>query len=142
VLVTHDQQEALMFGDRVAVMRAGVIEQLGTPAEVYRRPRTERVARFVGDANLLHGDAEGPCVVTALGELPTVAPHHGPVTVLCRPGDLLLEPGLGGEVIASSYVGQETAYEVRLTSGEQVTTRAYGVPQLQTGSSVAVRYRG
>ena len=55
VYVTHDQREALALSDRIAVFKAGRIEQIGTPAEVYQRPRTRYVARFVGDANLVSG---------------------------------------------------------------------------------------
>ena len=54
--VTHDQEEAMSISDRIAVMRAGRIEQLGTPTEIYERPATEFVARFVGTANFLDGD--------------------------------------------------------------------------------------
>jgi ABC-type Fe3+/spermidine/putrescine transport system ATPase subunit len=57
VLVTHDQHEALMFGDRVAVMRSGRLEQVDTPAGLYRRPASAWVAGFVGEANLLAGAA-------------------------------------------------------------------------------------
>lgn len=53
VLVTHDQEEAMALSDRVVVMRAGLIEQSGTPAEIYHKPRTSFVARFVGEMNLL-----------------------------------------------------------------------------------------
>jgi ABC-type Fe3+/spermidine/putrescine transport system ATPase subunit len=55
IFVTHDQEEALAIADRVAVMNHGVVEQVDAPAEIYRRPRTEFVARFIGDANLLRG---------------------------------------------------------------------------------------
>ena len=56
VYVTHDQEEAFFMSDRVAIMRDGRIEQLGTPRDVYQRPRTEFVADFVGAANRLPGD--------------------------------------------------------------------------------------
>ena len=58
IYVTHDQEEALAISDRVAVMRAGRIEQVGTPRAVYRRPETPFVARFVGDNNVLTGAVE------------------------------------------------------------------------------------
>ena len=58
IYVTHDQEEALAISDRVAVMRAGRIEQVGTPRTVYRRPETPFVARFVGDNNVLTGSVE------------------------------------------------------------------------------------
>jgi ABC-type Fe3+/spermidine/putrescine transport system ATPase subunit len=59
VLVTHDQEEALVMSDRIAVMSAGRVEQVGAPVELYRHPRTAFVARFIGDANIFHGVLQG-----------------------------------------------------------------------------------
>lgn len=56
VMVTHDQEEALSLSDRIAVLRAGKIEQVGTPSEIYERPRTAFVADFIGDTNLFLGE--------------------------------------------------------------------------------------
>jgi spermidine/putrescine transport system ATP-binding protein len=58
ILVTHDQEEALSLSDRIAVMRAGKIEQIGTPTEIYEYPRTPFVADFIGDTNLFKGRLE------------------------------------------------------------------------------------
>src|SRR5262249_21161344 len=60
VYVTHDQEEALTMSDRIAVMRAGKVEQLGSPEELYERPATPFVADFIGTTNLLKGVVEGP----------------------------------------------------------------------------------
>ena len=60
VYVTHDQEEALAISDRVIVMNVGVIEQIGTPEEIYNRPRSRFVADFVGSANLIEGRVHGP----------------------------------------------------------------------------------
>ena len=60
VYVTHDQGEALSLSDRVVVMRAGLVEQIGTPQEIYERPSSEFVARFVGNSNFLRGQIDGP----------------------------------------------------------------------------------
>jgi iron(III) transport system ATP-binding protein len=59
IMVTHDQEEALAMADRIVVMQGGLVEQVGAPAEVYRRPRTPFVARFVGQMNFLSGVAAG-----------------------------------------------------------------------------------
>lgn len=59
VLVTHDQVEAMSLSDRVVVMKGGVIQQIGAPAEIYRSPRTKFVASFVGSANILEGTITG-----------------------------------------------------------------------------------
>jgi spermidine/putrescine transport system ATP-binding protein len=79
IYVTHDQDEALVMSDRIAVMNAGRIEQLGAAAEIYERPRTRFVAEFVGACNLLtgtvtRGTAAGGEVETALGRLRVAAP--------------------------------------------------------------------
>ena len=58
IYITHDQEEALNMSDRIAVMREGIFEQMGTPADVYDRPRTAYVARFVGSANIISGRAQ------------------------------------------------------------------------------------
>src|SRR5258708_23347043 len=75
VYVTHDQEEALAISDRVIVMNVGVIEQIGTPEEIYNRPKSRFVADFVGSANLIKGkvtasgifEAEGGTVLKTVG---------------------------------------------------------------------------
>ena len=95
--VTHDQEEAFALADRVVVMRAGEVAQIGTPEAVYRHPASIFVARFLGLGNLLEGEAgevEGHTVVrTALGPLPLDGRAEGKVTVLLRPEAAVL----GGE---------------------------------------------
>ena len=56
IFVTHDQEEAMTVSDRIAVMNAGRIEQIGTPSEIYNRPRTRFVADFIGEINLFEGE--------------------------------------------------------------------------------------
>jgi sulfate/thiosulfate transport system ATP-binding protein len=92
IFITHDQEEALELGDRIAVLHAGHLEQVGTPAEVYNRPETEYVATFLGAANLLLGVISGGRVETG-----TVALEAGaeaarfkegqPVKLVFRPED-------------------------------------------------------
>jgi iron(III) transport system ATP-binding protein len=95
ILVTHDQAEALQISDRVAVMRAGQIEQVATPDELYLRPATRFVARFVGEANLIAGELHGTEVHTPLGRF-TAAPGYGVhgtrAEVLLRPEQLHMLP--------------------------------------------------
>ena len=62
--VTHDQEEALAISDRVIVMNGGEIEQIGTPEDIYNRPRSRFVADFVGSANLIEGKVRGPSAAT------------------------------------------------------------------------------
>ena len=70
IYITHDQEEAINMSDRIAVMRDGCIEQIGTPDEIYNHPKTSYVATFVGNANILHGVAEsiqGENVIVKIG---------------------------------------------------------------------------
>ena len=85
VLVTHDQEEALLFADRVAVMHMGRIEQVGTPEALYLTPRTLFVAQFLGQTNLVLTEAHGDEVETVLGRLRLHRPAEGPVLVAVRP---------------------------------------------------------
>ena len=92
VMVTHDQEEALSFGDRVAVMRDGKIEQTGGPEEVYFAPATAFVASFLGRTNLLRGTAYGACATTSIGEVPLTAHATGRVVISLRPDHIALRP--------------------------------------------------
>jgi len=167
VYVTHDQEEALALSDRIAVMNRGRIEQLGTPEELYDRPRTRFVADFIGTTNLLAGtvvsvaggsailelEAGGRCVVGADGLAPGAA-----VEVAIRPEALELVPRDGsdaegpganpagswlrGRIELSAYHGTSISYQVRTESGRQV---AATVPRTQrrlaTGTPVEIRWR-
>jgi thiamine transport system ATP-binding protein len=83
--VTHDQDEALAVADRVVVMRAGAIVQQGTPDELWRAPRTEFVARFLGLDQLLDAEVRDGVASTALGRLPVPGAADGPARLLVLP---------------------------------------------------------
>ncbi|HEX8558493.1 MAG TPA: ABC transporter ATP-binding protein [Pyrinomonadaceae bacterium] len=112
VFITHDQEEALELGDRIAVLHAGHLEQVGTPEEVYNRPETEYVATFLGAANLLLGVvAEGGRV-----ELGTAAVEAGEEAARFRTGQavkLVFRP----EDVRLSLTGELPAGCRRLTNG-------------------------
>ncbi len=114
ILVTHDQEEALAIADRVAVMSAGRIEQVGTPAEVFASPATPFVARFVGGGNAVDADSDGSTLRAGAASLaaPPGAPA-GPVTLVARPSDLRLDPrGVPMTVVDRLYLGDRV--ELRL----------------------------
>ncbi|MGE5553105.1 MAG: ABC transporter ATP-binding protein [Betaproteobacteria bacterium] len=75
VFVTHDQEEAFELGDRIGVMRAGRLVQVGTPQELYESPVSEFVARFIGQVNVLHGEGDG--AVVRVGRWPLSLPQRG-----------------------------------------------------------------
>ncbi len=100
IMVTHDQEEALAVADRIVVMNQGVIEQVGTPREVYRHPATAFVADFVGRINVLPGTLAGANRVHLGGD--TFDCHHdgeagSAVTIYLRPEDVLAQPIAPGD---------------------------------------------
>jgi len=123
LFVTHDQEEALAIADRVGVMNAGRIEQLGPPVEVYSRPATPFVASFVGLTNRLAGMVRGGAVDVRGTRLPLVQPEapDGPAVALVRPeavtlttdGQLASGP-LVGIVIATAFLGATSRVTVDL----------------------------
>jgi iron(III) transport system ATP-binding protein len=130
VLVTHDQEEALSIADTVAVMEDGVVVQVGTPEEVYHRPATARVARFVGDGQLLPAVVERGQAATAFGVVP-VAGGDGSGLLLVRPEDLELLP-------AETSEGRSGVIERRLFFGhdqvDEVVCADPALPRLQVRS--------
>ncbi len=120
LLVTHDQEEALSFADRVAVMQNGRIDQIGTPEAIYTTPRTLFVAQFLGRTNLLLTQADGDTADTVLGRLRLNRAASGPVLLSIRPEHLALtaEPdaadSLEGTVLAREYKGHDITYRVQL----------------------------
>ena len=95
IFVTHDQEEALTMSDRIAVMRAGRIEQVAPPEEIFDRPATEYVADFIGSSNFW--DAKAVAGTVALPDGQTVATAlDGPVRVMARPHNIRIRPGGDG----------------------------------------------
>ena len=151
VFVTHDQEEAFVLGDEVAVMRAGRIVQQARPAELYARPVAAWVATFVGDANLVDGEVTGDGAATVLGRVPLDgAAETDRVQVLLRPEELRLDPlrpqpgvsQVRATVELREYYGHDTVYLVRPDGGDVLRVRAGSAPRFARGDRVAVRYVG
>jgi spermidine/putrescine transport system ATP-binding protein len=151
VFVTHDQHEALALSDRLAVMRAGRIEQFGPPAEIYDRPATRFVADFVGAANLLPATRIAPNrFAVPGGELDAAAdaPSGAAVTLAIRPERAHLSPahlgpmGLPGTIASVAYDGADTTLHVALAAGHilrlRQTNTAGAPPQSRTGETVHI----
>ncbi|GAA3883318.1 ABC transporter ATP-binding protein [Leifsonia kafniensis] len=126
LFVTHDQEEALAVADRVAVMQAGTIEQIGTPEELYRTPATPFVAEFIGLSNRVPGIVSDGSVEVLGQWLPLLHPEtaNGPVRVMLRPEDIELAPaGIAATVVSSSFLGSLRRTRVRLADDTLVNVQ-------------------
>lgn len=141
LFVTHDQGEAFVMGDEVAVMRDGAIRQQASPARLYDRPIDPWVARFVGEANLLVGSARGEVADTSIGAVPLETGTDGVCTLLVRPEQLRLVAGGDAEVVDVEFYGHDTSYRVAIP-GAELTVRAMTAPRHVVGDAVSVRYEG
>ena len=122
IYITHDQEEAINMSDRIGVMHEGILEQLGTPNEVYYQPQTSYVADFVGNANILHKNGE---------------------TFAIRSENILMN----GEavctqeavVVEKSFAGGQLRILFRLPDGQLLTASRYGIDHdLQPGQTVKI----
>jgi iron(III) transport system ATP-binding protein len=124
LFVTHDQDEALFMGDRVAVLRGGGLEQVARPEDIYHRPASRFVADFMGKTDFLPGRSRLDGVHTELGVLPQPLdlPVGTEVVVAFRPDDVKLAPDPNGEarVVMRHFEGTLATYHVRLASGRVV----------------------
>jgi iron(III) transport system ATP-binding protein len=145
VLVTHDQEEALSFADRLAVMRDGRIEQVGAPELLYHQPKNQFVAQFLGRTNLIRAEAGGGEARSPLGALTLTAPAEGPVLLSLRPEHLSVcsdaeTGGALGVIEAREFRGAEIGYRVRV--GETlVLVRGDHRTPFHPGDRVCVRAR-
>lgn len=154
--ITHDQEEALNMSDRIAVMRAGVFEQVGTPSEIYDRPKTSYVAKFVGSANIIYGRA-----VSQKDDLITFKTDSGtgkviyrgvvkpgqPVTVAIRRESVKFvdgreeNEGLSGIVRDKSFAGGFLQIVVSLNDRNEIVAARYGInSELKPGDRVTVTW--
>ncbi|MEM6730404.1 MAG: ABC transporter ATP-binding protein [Myxococcota bacterium] len=126
IYVTHDQAEALALADRIAVMNGGVIEQLASPRELWRKPATPFVGSFVGGANVLAGTVSGQTLSCDGKEftLPEESPQ-GAVLVVFRPEDVELDADTGVSLVPDAVLFQGSHVEYRFMIGER-SVRAFG----------------
>ncbi len=142
VFVTHDQDEAFVLGDEVAVMRDGVVVQQDRPAELYAHPADPWLAGFVGDAEILEGDGHGDCASTAIGRVPLETHASGPLDVLIRPEEVLVESGAGATVVSVEFHGHDAVTTLALDEGSVVRSRSTGAPRFLVGDTVTVSHSG
>jgi len=129
IFVTHDQEEALTMSDRIAVMSAGKVQQVGTPKEIYTHPVNRFVAAFIGETNFLDAVGEAGGARLATGDLvPLIGVPRGPMTVAIRPEQLrLVAVGTEGAMTATVrdlvYFGTDTHCHMALSDGTPLTAR-------------------
>jgi putative spermidine/putrescine transport system ATP-binding protein len=158
VFVTHDQEEALAMSDRIAVMNAGKVEQIGTPSDIYDRPGTRFVADFIGDTNLFRGEVirdGGTCVLRVDPGLSIELAAHieqtGPLSIALRPEKISLATppapvghGLDGVVESANFQGGSVLYRVETAGGRRLLAQQpnNGSHELfQAGAAVALRWK-
>ena len=142
LFVTHDQEEAFVLGDRVAVMQQGQVVQVATPQEIYATPETRWIAEFVGTASLVPGNAQGDTAECAIGQIPLETPMMGSVDVLLRPEQLRLTEG-GGDATVDlvEFYGHDAMVFVSL-GDTRVRIRTEPNISARRGDAVTVEFRG
>lgn len=141
IFVTHDQEEALRLADKLVVMADGSVLQQGSPEDVYRHPASLSVAQFLGEVNILSGEASLNTVETAIGRLPLTSNSlTGPVDVVLRPEDVTLIQDFTGAMQVDSirYFGFHNLVMLRLPDGTTLQARTWSHNTLKEGDAVRV----
>lgn len=142
IFVTHDQGEAFALANRVVVMNAGRVEQVGAPEDVYRSPTSLFVANFVGETTILRGMRDAGIVTLAAGLTFSDRGPDGPVQVIIRPEHIHVgTDGLEAIITGRQFLGDSVKISARLSSGEDIIVRMPDAPfneQFKTGSPVTL----
>ncbi len=150
IFVTHDQEEALTMSDRIGVMSAGKLQQVGSPKDIYTRPVNRFVASFIGETNFLPATVVPGGVKLATGDVVEVATTRpGAVTLTVRPEQVrIVGAGEVGAIAAVVkflvYFGTDTHCHLALADGTEVVARvqspANGEAGILEGSTVGIRF--
>lgn len=155
LLVTHDQDEALSMGDRVAVLQHGVLGQVDAPQLLYRHPANCEIARFVGDAVIVSGIRLGEQVKCRFGLLPLApavnghaVPDHGTVDVMIRPEQFRLRsapaanPACSARVIQLTFHGHDARVTLHAADGQSLIATVPGHDLPAPGDHVELEVMG
>ena len=135
ILVTHDQEEALAMSDRIAVMSAGNILQVGEPREIYDNPESRFVADFIGESNVIPG--------AVLGRDPAIMVAVRPERVAVSPAAHAGQGRARGTIASVTFLGLDTLYEITLDGGSKLRSRCRDAePSLIAGQPVIVDWPG
>lgn len=161
IYITHDQEEALNMSDRIAVMKDGLFEQIGTPAEIYDAPKTSFVASFVGSSNLITGTVksiDGNTVTMEngsgigkfsahshafkIGDKVTVSVHAEQVEISLDSGNTASSDTFVGTIEEKSFAGGMLRISVALLNGEKIIANRYGIDSaLKSGDKVKISWQ-
>ena len=137
VFVTHDQEEAMVMSDRIALLRSGELEQVATPREIYSRPATAYVAQFIGHTNLLKADVRAGIARCGPLSWPTSLPD-GPTLLSLRPEHIRLAPkGVGTEECGDGRIRPSRESEAERTTSSGIRGRV--VHQAFHGATELIR---
>ena len=146
IFVTHDQEEAMTISDRIAVMNAGRIEQIGAPREIYDRPRTGFVADFIGEINVFMGEWRDGAFIVQGKPLPgPKGPGHGAARIAIRPERIQLtsveDAPITGRIQSISFVSGQMNYRIVLDGGHQIMAKeAAARAERSVGDSVGATW--
>ncbi len=147
VFVTHDQEEALAMSDRIAVMNAGRVEQVGTPSEIYDRPRTRFVADFIGEINLFDGKWDGGRFVTGEGRVLPANLNGAPAgAIAIRPEKARIVPpadgAIAGRIESANFLGGQVLYRIASTGDRHLLAKEtnIGEPARPIGAEVGLSW--
>ena len=145
VYVTHDQAEAMALGDRIVVMSAGRIEQIGAPRDIYHRPANARVAAFIGTMNRLDGEWREQALHCAGGRVPAAAGATPTDAIWFRPEDAewvaAEDAALHGVVAAATFLGERTRLAVDGVGAQTILVDVAGRAAPEVGARIGLRLR-
>jgi iron(III) transport system ATP-binding protein len=143
ILVTHDQEEALYFGDRLAVLRSGKLQQVDTPEGIFHSPVNQSVADFMGQTEFLDGEVTVEGIQTEIGlvEQYVELPRGTRVQLAVRADDVDIDPNANanGVIRERQFKGALNLYRVMLPSGQVVHSLQPHTRMLPPGTSVKVK---
>ncbi|MDJ0744974.1 MAG: ABC transporter ATP-binding protein [Xenococcaceae cyanobacterium MO_167.B27] len=157
IFVTHDREEALAISDKIAVMRKGQIEQIGTPEEIYTQPSSRFVAEFVTQANFIPAKREGKRWKTEIGELEIGLNSYQPecdrapsgtssdrVELMLRQEDIIMTPDNNSSVVVKErqFLGREYRYCLETPSGKRLHARTNIGNAVAVGTKVNISVMG
>lgn len=150
IYVTHDQEEALAISDRIAVMKDGVVSQVGEPEAIYKKPQSKFVAGFIGTSCFISGKAEGG-IITAQGKQvlnkKLRGDYQGDVIVSARPENIMITDAaddcLCGTVTIATFLGDYISYEIEMDDKTILEVNEYTaqkLPPKRPGQRISLRF--